>query len=310
MQEITRIVTGNDLAPVVLFIYNRPLHTRKTLEALSRNLLADESVLYVFADGPKENATPGDLNLIAQAREVIKENQWCKEVVLVAREKNMNLEDNIIDGITRVINQYGKAIMLDDDLITSPYFLQYCNTGLQVYENDKQIFSINTYMLPIDFESTPETFLCPVATSSTGWATWADRWRLFDPNPAFINEIDTDAFLQNRFNVGLMNKMYMLKYMNTWDIRWYYTAFIRNGLGVFTTKSLTFNIGFDGSGTHKGGEDLVQELYTESMPVIYQDSINLKHYSKLLNFVKPDPVSFKQKIKNILKFLINYHPSG
>ncbi|MHB8206952.1 hypothetical protein [Mucilaginibacter sp.] len=306
MQEIIESSIDNDLAPVILFIYNRPHHAKKTLAALSQNLLADKSVLYVFADGPKENATDEDLSLIMQAREVVSEKQWCKEVILVAREKNMNLEDNIIDGITSVINKYGKAIMLDDDLISSPYFLQYCNEGLQVYQNNKQIFSINSYMFPIDFETGPETFLCPVATSSTGWATWADRWNLFENSPAYINEIDADSFLQNRFNVGLMNKMYMLKHMHTWDIRWYYTAFIRNGLGVFTTKSLIFNIGFDGSGTHKGGEDLVQELYAEPIPVFYQDSINLKHYSKLLNFVKPDPISLKQKIKNIVKRLINY----
>jgi hypothetical protein len=292
-----------DLAPVVLFIYNRPNHVRKTLEALSQNLLADQSALYVFADGPKVQATAADLKSISEARAVVGEKKWCKEVVLVERERNMNLEDNIIDGITTVINRHGKAIMLDDDLITSPYFLQYCNSGLDIYKNHKQVFSINSYMLPIDFETPPETFLSPVATSSTGWATWADRWSLFEETPAFIPDIDADVFLQDRFNVGLMNKMYMLKFMNTWDIRWYYTAFIRNGLGVFTTRSLTLNIGFDGSGTHKGGEDLIQELYIDPMPVIYQESINLRHYSKFLNFVKPDPPSFKQKLKTIFKLL-------
>ncbi|TSJ35963.1 hypothetical protein FO440_23890 [Mucilaginibacter corticis] len=298
----------NNLAPVILFIYNRPHHTRETLAALNQNLLAGQSVLYVFADGPKENATAADLDLIQQARAVVREKQWCKDVILIERDKNMYLEDNIIDGITQVINKHGKAIMLDDDLITSPYFLQYCNDGLQVYEHDKQIFSINSYMLPIDFETGPETFLCPVATSSTGWATWADRWKLFEASPAEIPEIVADMYLQNRFNVGLMDKMYMLTQMHTWDIRWYYTAFIRNGLGVFTTKSLIFNIGYDGSGTHKGGEDFIQELYTEPMQVTYQQTINLKHYSKLLNFVKPDLVSKKQKLKNIVKRLIGYKP--
>ncbi|MDB5142371.1 MAG: glycosyltransferase, partial [Mucilaginibacter sp.] len=140
----------------------------------------------------------------------------------------------------------------------------------------------------------------------SGWATWADRWNLFETNPGYVNELDTDHFLKNRFNVGIQNKMFLLKYMNTWDIRWYYTAFIRNGLGVFPTKSLILNIGFDGSGTHKCGENPWQELYTSPIPVIYCDSINLKHYSKLLNFVKPEPVSIKQRIKNRIKRLINY----
>ena len=300
MSGIEENKMNTDLAPVIMFIYNRPDHTRRTLEALSKNIFADQSVLYVFADGPKDNASATDFALIERARSIVREAQWCKEVHLIMREKNMNLEDNVIEGITAVINQFGKAIILEDDLITSPYFLQYCNQGLNVYKNAKQIFSINGYMYHIDFETEPETFLCPIATNSSGWATWADRWNLFETNPSYIEEIDTDPYLKSRFNVGLQNKMVMLKYMNTWDIRWYYTAFLRNGLGVFPTKSLILNIGFDGSGTHKGGEDWVQELYTEPLPVVLQDTINLKHYSKLLNFVKPDPVSYWQKIKNII----------
>ncbi|HEX3386575.1 MAG TPA: hypothetical protein VHS53_15350 [Mucilaginibacter sp.] len=297
---------GRGLAPVVLFIYNRPVHTRRTLEALSRNVFANETVLYVFADGPKENASQEALNLINQAREVIKEKQWCKEVVLELRERNMNLEDNIIDGITRVINRHGKAIMLDDDLLTSPYFLKYCNEGLTIYEDSKQVFSINAQMFDIDFETEPEVFLSPIATNSTGWATWADRWNLFESNPPYINEIDADPFLKARFNVGVQNKMMMLKHMNTWDIRWYYTVFVRNGLGVFPTRSLIENIGFDGSGTHKGWENISQKLYLEPIPVTRLTTINLKHYSRMLNFVKIEPVSTRQKIKNLLKRILPF----
>ena len=295
-----------DLAPIILFIYNRPDHTRKTLEALNKNVLADSSVLYVFADGPKENAGNEDLDLINQTREVVKEKHWCKEVFLVTREKNMNLEDNVIDGVTNIINKYGKVIVLEDDIITSPYFLQYCNDGLKIYENSKQIFSINGFMFPIDFETGAETFLCPVATSSWGWATWADRWNLFETNPVYVNEIDRNTFLKGRFNVGIHNKINMLKYMDTWDIRWYYTAFIRNGLGLFPTRSLTQNIGFDGSGTHRGNENLVQELYSSSIPIIYHDNINLSHYSKLLNYGKSEPITLKQKIKNIIRKMLAF----
>jgi hypothetical protein len=291
----------NNLAPVTLFIYNRPEHTRRTLEALNQNILADNTVLYVFADGPKENANAAALDLINQAREVVRNRQWCKEVHLITREKNMNLEENVIDGITTVINRHGKTIILEDDLVTSPYFLQYCNEGLTLYENAKQIFSINACTFPVDFGTAPETFLCPIATHSSGWATWADRWNLLELNPAYINDIDTDPFLTNRFNVGAQDKLMLLKHMNSWDIRWYYTAFIRNGLGVFPTKSLILNIGFDGSGTHTGGEELVNELYNAPIPVIYQDHINLKHYSKMLNFVKPYRASRWQTIKDQVK---------
>jgi hypothetical protein len=293
-----------DLAPIILFIYNRPGHTRRTLEALTKNIGADRSALYVFADGPKENASPADLNLINEARAVIREQSWCREVFLITREKNMDLEDNVIDGISHVINKHGKAIILEDDILTSPHFLQYCNDGLKVYENAKQVFSINGFMFPIDFQTEKETFLCPVATSSWGWATWADRWRLFETQPTYTNEINSDTLLKGRFDVGGQNKTVVLYYMNTWDIRWYYTAFIRNGLGLFPTKSLTLNMGFDGSGTHGGNENLQQEIFTSPITVNYTDSINLKHYAKLLNYVKIEPLTLKQQIKNKIKRML------
>lgn len=290
-----------DFAPVIMFIYNRPEHTRRSLEALSRNLGADSSVLYVFADGPKENAAPADLELIEQARAVALEKSWCREVCLVARGNNMDLEDNVIDGVTQVISKHGKAIILEDDIVTSPYFLKYCNDGLNLYQHAKQVFSINGFMFPIDFQTDIETFLCPVATSSWGWATWADRWDLFATNPAYIDEISSEKLLKERFNVGGMNKVFLLCDMSTWDIRWYYTAFVRNGLGLFSTASLTMNIGFDGSGTHRGNEGLVQEMVRAPITVTYTDSINLAHYAKILNYVKIEPITIKQRIKNKIK---------
>lgn len=296
-------------APVIMFIYNRPAHTRRTLEALSNNYGADKTTLYIFADGAQENATQEDLKRIEQVRYLALEKPWCREVFLTVREKNMALEDNVINGVTEIMSKHEKAIILEDDIITSTYFLNYCNDGLEMYRDDKRVFSINGFMVPIDFQTPFETFLCPVATSSWGWATWADRWALFETNPAAIQDMKGQKLLEDRFNVGGMNKTYMLYYMNTWDIRWYYTAFIRNGLGLFPTKSLTMNIGFDGSGTHKGNEDLVQELFESPAPVTHTDSIDLGHYARLLNYVKIEPLTFKQKIKNRIKRLIRYRNS-
>jgi hypothetical protein len=303
-------IKTQNLAPIVLFVYNRPRHTRKTLEALKGNTYAANSVLYVFADGPKEDATSEELSDIQLTREIILQDSWCNKVVLIKREKNMNLEDNVINGITEIIQKHGRVIILEDDLVTSPYFLQYCNDGLAIYEHSKQVFSINAFMFPIDFESEPETFLSPVATSSWGWATWADRWQQFESKPNYVNEIESNIFLKSRFNSGGQDYLYMLKHMNTWDIRWYYTAFLRNGLGLFPTHSLVKNIGFDGSGSHGGNEGLEQEAYSSPLPVIYQNAIDLKKYSKIVCYFKYNnsPVSTRQKIKNMLKKLFRSSP--
>lgn len=64
--------------------------------------LADQSILYIYADGSKENATDEDLQKIRLTREVLVKKQWCKEVNIVASKKNKELADSIINGTSEI----------------------------------------------------------------------------------------------------------------------------------------------------------------------------------------------------------------
>lgn len=293
-------------APIILFIYKRPDHTRRVLEALHENLYANESTLYVFADGPKEDASAEDVNAINETLALVQEKQWCKEVILSKRDSNVNLTNNIIEGVTMVMHKHKKAIILEDDILPAPYFLKYCNEGLNMYESSKQVFSINAFMYDIDYGIEPTTFLCPLATNPWGWATWADRWSHFELNPEYVNEIENSVLLKNRFNFGNVNWFAMLKHLNTWYDRWYYSAFVRNGLGVFPTKPLVRNIGFDDTATNSGFSIPQQNLYLDPILFHFQSSINLKYYAKFLDFFKMEAPSKSQKLKNYIKKQINY----
>lgn len=272
-----------DLAPIVLFVYNRPWHTRKTLEALMQNELADQSTLFVFADGPAVNASEEILKGIEETRKVLNEKSWCGTVHVQLRPSNMGLANNVIDGITQVINKHGKVIVLEDDLITSPYFLRYCNDGLEVYKDRMQVFSINGFQFPLEAQA-PDTFLSPLGTSSWGWATWKDRWDQFEkeaPNKALIK---SNRYIQRRFNFGGYDYTNMLDNKNSWAIRWYYSVFLRNGLGLFPTQSLVFNNGFDGSGEHCEAVDFDQALAAELIPIVAKERIDLMLNGQMLQF--------------------------
>ena len=121
------------LAPIVLFVYNRPQHTLRTLKALSQNVLAKDSDLYVFADGAKENADEETLKRIKEVREIVKSKEWCQKTILTEGKINKGLGNSIIDGVSKVVKEYGKVIVLEDDLVTSPYFLKYMNDALDIY---------------------------------------------------------------------------------------------------------------------------------------------------------------------------------
>jgi hypothetical protein len=270
-------------APIILFAYNRPKHTEQTLIALKNNVLASESILYIFIDGAKKDSDAENIEKNRKVSEIAKSQKWCKEVYIIEREKNFGLAENVINGVTDIVNKHGKIIVLEDDLITSPHFLEYCNEGLEMYKNHSNIYSINAYQFDLNTDKT-DTFLCPLATSSWGWATWADRWNIFDRNPSQKKIIQNNIHIRKRFNLSDYDYATMLDNQKSWAIRWYYSVFIRNGLGLFPTKSLVSNIGFDGSGENCGTLNINQNIYQKKIKLSEKTEVNAELYAQLLEY--------------------------
>lgn len=246
----------NNLAPVVLFVYNRTWHAEQTLDALMQNELADHSVLYIYADGPKENATEEQLNKIQEVRHLIRSKQWCREVNIIEAEKNKGLADSIINGVTEIVNKYGKIIVLEDDLITSKGFLKYMNDALLKYENEERIMQVSGYIFPINCEAKNAALLLPF-TTSWGWATWKKSWQYFDPSAKGYEELKTNKSLSLLFDLdGTYPYTQMLitqmegKSLSSWAIRWWWAVFIKKGIVIYPDKSLIENIGFGQDATH------------------------------------------------------------
>jgi hypothetical protein len=244
------------LAPIVFFVYNRPKHTRQVLHALSGNFLAKESILYIYADGAKDNANDEQKQRVKETRELIKSERWCKEVTIIESDRNMGLAASIINGVTDVVNQYGKVIVLEDDLITSPYFFTYMNDALTLYEDDEQVISIHGYVYPVK-KKLPDYFFLKGA-DCWGWATWKRGWDVFNPDGEYLlNEIKRQN-LEKEFNfnnsydyTGMLQDQIDGK-VSSWAIRWYASAFLENKYTLYPGKSFVENIGFDGTGTHCG----------------------------------------------------------
>lgn len=300
-----------NLAPIILFVYNRPWHTQQTLEALMANELADQSILYIYCDGPKKNASVEDLKNIKKVRTLIRKKEWCKEVVIIVRDQNLGLANSVIKGVTEIINKHGSIIVLEDDLITSPFFLTYCNEGLRMYKNSANVYSINSFQFPLKTEII-DTFLCPLATSTWGWATWKDKWNCFDTTIEHKKLIQANKFLSQRFNFANYDYVSMLDNHNSWGIKWYYSVFMNNGLGLFPTKTLVSNIGFDGSGVNCGNINFASEIENGKIELKRKNYINLNFYALLLDYfsekeetvnVKNNDAYFK-KIKFLIKKLI------
>jgi hypothetical protein len=244
-------------APIALFVYNRPAHTRQTVEALLKNELAGESDLFIFSDAPKK---PEAVAAVQEVREYIKTVGGFKSVSIVERDENLGLANSIIDGVTSVVNERGRIIVLEDDLVTSPYFLRFMNDALDMYEREESVISIHGYMYPV-MDKLPETFFLRGA-DCWGWATWKRGWELFEPDGGKLLASLKSQHLEREFNFGgSYDYLEMLDSQvkgenDSWAIRWYASAFLKNKLTLYPGRSLVLNIGNDSSGTHCGATDI------------------------------------------------------
>jgi len=293
-----------NVAPIALFVYNRPEHARRTIKFLQQNLLADESRLFIFSDAAKDSSQQV---FVTEVRDIIKQVDGFKSVELIERKTNLGLAESIIDGVSMLVSKYGKVIVFEDDLISSAYTLQYFNDALFRYQNEEKVMHIGAYMYPLIAENLPETFLYRAATS-WGWATWDRAWKDFEPD---INKIIDRFDRKKRLEFSIDGTMNFWKQIiefksgrnNSWAIRWYASIFLKGGLTLNPSKSLINNIGHDGSGIHSGLNDIYHVIINPLPVTSFPDKIeeNRETYLAIKNFLKTRKGSLWQRILRFAK---------
>lgn len=259
-----------EYAPILLFTYNRPAHTRQLIESLLTNEEAAESRLFVYSDAARNAA---DQEAVAEVRRHLHALTGFLSVEVTERTENQGLAANVIAGVTEQVNRYGRVIVLEDDLTVSPYFLRFMNDALNVYEDEPRVGHIQACDFTQD-PSLPSTFLIKW-TGSWGWATWKRAWQHFNPDGKALLQQLEDRKLTRIFDFGgTYGFTRMLRRQtegknNSWAIRWNASLFLADILSLNVGRSLVQNNGFDGSGTNCGGGGLYSSsLRTEPLPVV------------------------------------------
>lgn len=278
-------------APIIVFAYNRPDHLRKTLTWLGQNELANESTLYVYCDGAKPKATDEQLAKVQAARKVARELAVVptfKEVHIIEREENLGLGTSVITGVTEIINKHGRAIVLEDDLETSPYFLSYMNQCLEHYDARKSVFSISGLSRPHPERFYPKDYPYDVYVSlthhPTGWATWADRW----------NQVDWEAKAYDimKYQPAMISAFRRIEYsewealskqrntgQNVWSVRFGLAHFVNHAVSICPIVSYINHIGWDSEATNAIGggstwnfERLADNADIRFIDILYEDA--------------------------------------
>lgn len=238
-------------APIALFAYNRPEHTGACLKSLACAEMADKTELFVFSDGARQ----GSEEQVARVRAICREAQGFASVQVVERETNMGLAANIIDGVGRVMRARGKAIVVEDDLTVSAFFLRYMNAALDFYAG-RGVFSISGYSpdmeMPRDYAAS--TYIMH-RNCSWGWATWKSEWDKVDWGVGSFDKFIRDGRRRRSFNecgddLSPMLLRWKTGEIDSWSIRFCYAAFVAGKPTVYPRKSLVRNGGADGSGTN------------------------------------------------------------
>lgn len=241
------------LAPIIVFAFNRPEALKNTIESLLQNEEVKDSDLYIFVDGPRLDK-PSDAKKVKQVQEFVNKIYGFKSLHYTFSESNKGLGNSIIEGVSQIINQYGKAIVLEDDLVFAKNFLSYMNQSLDRYEKEKKVFSVcgysNKVKVPKDYPY--DTYFC-TRSSSWGWGTWADRWNSVDWE---LKDWDKYSKMGSAFNKwggsDCFRMLHSVKegWGNSWAIRFCFSQFLQDKLSLFPTVSKVKNNGFDGEGTN------------------------------------------------------------
>lgn len=301
-------------APIVLFVYNRPHLTLRTLQSLFLNDGANESELIIYADGPKDKASAKQIESIKEVRNVIRSKQWCKKVSFIEFEHNNGLANSIINGVSEVINQYGSIIVIEDDVVLSRYFLRFMNEGLEKYKDEPGVLSLGSWNY-YHHHAPADTYFIRLP-DTIAWATWKRAWQNFesDANKLFQQLQEKDlmhAFnLNGSFGYERMLKQQLEGKVNSWAIRLTATAFIHNTLTLYPSRSLSKHIGFGSDSTHVKSADYNRDLVLAEYPIQLDDIALVNDQSAIEAFIhfekhiRPLKTSYKKYFVHLAKNLV------
>ncbi len=241
------------LAPIGMSVYMRLNHIRRTVEALKKNALASKSILHIFSDAPHE----GDEAAVAEVRKYINKIDGFAEVNITERETNSRVYNNRM-GMRSLLDNYGKLIWMEEDIVTSPGFLEYMNSALEYYTDEDRVISITGYTPPIRL---PQDYVNDVfflqRFNAWGFGSWKKKFdrieEKIDPQE-YRNKMRNREFhrklVKNGPDIPRLIDRDVAGIIDALDLKIMYQQVLHDWYTVYPRQSLVQNIGHDGSGVH------------------------------------------------------------
>ncbi len=293
-------------APLVFFVYNRADHCKQVIEALERCLLASDTDLYIFSDGPKSERQTDKVKEVRDYLRTVNQSAFASVTVKEAPE-NKGLANSVIGGVREIIRKYGRVIVIEDDAVPSVNFLLYMNDCLEEYKDDVRVWAVGGYLIPVELPASfkDDVFLSPRG-SSCAWATWVDRWEKIDWNCGYYKSFRYNVFKRRAFNragkdLSLMLDRQIQHKIDSWAVRFAFARHQNEQLWVMPRVSKIFNIGFDNTGTHSGLTDRYNNVVTDDGLSVQIWSGAAYHEDLVRRFLKNYDMRLLKRIKIYVK---------
>ncbi len=305
MSKIYQEEKLSEFSPIALFVFARPEHTKRTLNNLATSELAQQSDLFIFSDGPRNNS---EIEKVEKTRIVAREARGFKSITIIEHNINQGLAKNILSGVAYVIKKYGRIIVMEDDILVSHNFLRFMNDALDRYKNDKRVWHVNGWNYPNISDKDSKAFFWRLM-HCWGWATWEDRWNKFEKNPKKIinswDEKDIFSFnLDGSYDFWSQVISNNKGEIDTWAVFWYASIYENKGLCLSPPISLTENIGLDGSGINCGLPYSYQSKLIELNKWIWPEEIK-EMESKIKQAIKLNLEVKKMSLNKIKNYVRN-----
>ena len=301
--------------PIALFTYNRAEHTERVLNSLANCARLDECELHIYCDAPKREEHAAS---VEASRRVVREQAARFGATVIERDTNFGLARSIVEGVTDLCDRYGRVIVLEDDLVLSPSFIDFMLQALHLYADEQNVYQVSGYMFPVDQPKDADAFFLPLITS-WGWATWRRAWRIFDwdasdaleklKDPALRKQFD----LQNTYPYTVMLENQLKGETQSWGILFWWQVFKAHGLALHPRQSLVWNGGFDSTGTNCGdqgwsvepGVDVVTNT-TAAFEFPKNVAVHQEAFDNICHFLKKEqyPASLAGRIRRRLQTML------
>jgi hypothetical protein len=291
--------------PVILYVFVRPDTLKQVFEKIKT---ARPSVLFLVSDGPRDNVAT-DKEKIEASRKVVENVDWDCEVHRLYSDINRGMYTTFKITCDYVFQKVDRCIFLEDDVVPSTSFFQYCAELLEKYKNDLRISRIcGMNHIGIYNEVNTDYFFSIIAPI-WGFAFWRRSYELFydfsyGDDKYIMSRLNENTKKYKNFNKSLLgyynNEMYNGHEAGP-EFLFRYVEVSQQQINILPKKNMIKNVGYGNEATH------ASEL--KKMPKGIQNMFNMETYEYNFPLKHPKYVVLDNTYeKKVHKITASYHP--